>query len=125
MRTKPIYVIPTSILFAVVLAVVVKLQKKSQPRSVEDMLTYERLEQLADETAKYHRMIGTWPTSPLSLLSAMLVKDTNILVDGWGREFVFRTHTNATNNMWVISYGADGLPGGIGTNADFVVTLPY
>jgi len=52
------------------------------------------------------------------------LNDTNILIDAWGREIVFIVHTNVSGSMWLESYGADGLPNGVGMDADIVYQLP-
>ncbi len=90
----------------------------------EGDVTYRNLEKLSDECVRYHRLFNVWPTTLAALQSAIKLQDTNCLKDGWGREFILLTHTNAPGPIWLISHGADGLQGGNGSNADFVMQLP-
>ena len=55
--------------------------------------------------------LTTGPNAPLE------PKD---VVDPWGREFIVDVSGSGANGWSVISYGADGEPGGEGVNADIM-----
>jgi general secretion pathway protein G len=57
-------------------------------------------------------------TSPAGLAnwSGPYLKDARIPVDPWGRPYMFQPTSDLPNR--VVSYGADGTPGGEGPNAD-------
>jgi len=89
-------------------------------------VTFLRMEQLAEACRHYNSFVGLWPTNLLAALSVVPIKDTNCARDAWGHPFAIRLNTNgsAAGGIWLISYGADGKPGGTGENADCVMTLP-
>jgi hypothetical protein len=101
-------------------------QGNHQENKPEDpfSLTIKNQSELSWLCQNYHRLTGGgWPKSIGALSYVVLITNTNILVDGWGRPFVFRIATNPATTFWLISYGADGLPGGLGSNADLVMQL--
>jgi hypothetical protein len=71
-----------------------------------DEITGEHLAQLSAIIEGFHKSTGTWPRDKYDFLSA--VKDTNILLDGWGHPFRFVTYTNPTTVFWIESYGSRG-----------------
>jgi hypothetical protein len=70
---------------------------------------------------EYRHRAGTWPTQLWQLVD--LVSTTNAFTDGWGREIRLITYTNTPKTMSLVSYGADGLLGGSGSNVDVYVEL--
>lgn len=52
------------------------------------------------------------PTPPESLDG---LEEHGLLVDGWGRPFIYEVHGT---NFTLLSYGRDGKPGGTGADAD-------
>jgi len=94
-------------------------------RKVNELdVTVDRLDSLAQACESYRKLVGAWPADRTSLLRVIALNDTNILIDAWGREIVFIVHTNVPGSMWLESYGADGLPNGVGMDADIVYQLP-
>ena len=71
----------------------------------------------------YRDKAGTWPVSLTALTSKITIESTNQLLDGWGRNFILVPSTNVPGTVLLISYGADGMPGGAGTNADIYYLL--
>ena len=79
----------------------------------------------------YKMDVGVFPTTEMGLQSLRvrpanvpqwagpyLAKD--IPLDPWGRPYVYRYPGQNSEDPEVISYGADGQPGGEGINADIV-----
>lgn len=86
-------------------------------------VTCERIDKFAEACEAYQRFAGTWPTSVACVRAVVPLNDTNIFFDGWGREINMRFYKDAPNALWLISYGADGLPGGSGAAADILEAL--
>ena len=95
----------------------------SPTTSTPDDVTFERLAGLSDACKEFRRHVGTWPPNLSILTNVIRIPGSNIIADGWGHAIVLRTHTNAPGEMWLISYGADGKPGGEGYNADFAMEV--
>lgn len=87
-------------------------------------VTLYRLDTLAQACEEYRKLVGTWPLNGAFLMAAIPIANTNVLLDAWGREFVFISYTNAPGMMWLKSYGADGIPDGIGVDADIIYRVP-
>jgi hypothetical protein len=85
--------------------------------------TVENSIQISMLCRQYYELTGRWPTSIGSLSYMILITNTNIVLDGWDRPFVFRVATNPATSFWIISYGADGVPGGKGSNTDSVMEV--
>lgn len=49
------------------------------------------------------------------------VDNKDAILDPWGREFVLLIPPQKNVDFDIVSYGADGIPGGTGENADIVV----
>ena len=87
-------------------------------------VTVSRMPVLYMACEEYKKKIGTWPRSMAALATLVKLPGTNFCFDGWGRPIVLAPATNAAGAMWLISYGADGSPGGTSTNGDIVYYLP-
>ncbi len=105
------------------LYVIMRTTNTSFSRQPHNEVTYYRIDQLAQECHHYRHVVGTWPTTLLSMLVTIQSKDTNIVIDGWGRQFAILAFSNAPSEIYLVSYGADGRPGGRGSNADIVEHL--
>lgn len=81
-------------------------------------VTMDHMEQLSYLCSEYNRLNGFWPNSSGALTRIILITNSSIFNDAWGNPIVFRVATNPNPALWLISYGADGKPGGNGTNAD-------
>ena len=86
-------------------------------------ITVRRIGKLSSVCLDFRRRIGAWPTNISMLINATPIRDYEILFDGWGRQFVILSTSRDTNSIWLMSYGADGIKGGLGTNADFAAVL--
>jgi hypothetical protein len=51
---------------------------------------------------------------------ALKVTNQTELYDSWGHSYILFPSTGG-GGLLVVCYGADGLPGGTGTNADFTM----
>jgi hypothetical protein len=88
----------------------------SKPQTV----TQKRLGTIRALCYKFKDTTGIFPASAMDVVLVFPTTDSTILRDGWERSFIFST------NAWgctVASLGADGTPGGIGENADAVLSL--
>ncbi|HWF19740.1 MAG TPA: type II secretion system protein GspG [Verrucomicrobiae bacterium] len=88
-----------------------------------DITTMQNQAELGELCKTYHKLTGDWPKNLWKLSSVMMISNTNIIVDGWGHPFAFRLATNPSTTFWLISYGADGLPGGTRSNSDFIMEM--
>jgi Type II secretion system (T2SS), protein G len=115
------YLLPAALLaIAIGWSVLVIRGNSKSSKPDPQFSTYERLAYLALDCREFHRATGRWPTSGAILTNVVPSARTNLFLDGWGRPIVFRAITNVSNEMWLISYGADGLPGGVGNDADTI-----
>ncbi|WNG35262.1 general secretion pathway protein GspG [Archangium minus] len=67
----------------------------------------------------YHRITGRFPSQAENfypLLQVGLIKE--VPNDPWGRTYQYRM--SDTGKGYIMSYGADGLPGGSGDDADLI-----
>jgi general secretion pathway protein G len=67
----------------------------------------------------FHRITGRFPSQAENfypLLQVGLLKD--VPSDPWGRPYQYRM--SDTGKGYILSYGADGLPGGVGEAADVI-----
>ncbi len=110
-------------LFIILCALLPPPPDSARRKLTAEEITYDRIDALAEECERYRKVIGAWPTSIISILLSIPIKDTNIMLDAWGREFAIRAFTNAPREIYVISYGADGQPGGHGSNGDIIAHL--
>ena|SRR5256714_10864454 len=113
---------PLLILFIFALAVGIAIllpPKRAEPTPMELQVTFDHMLSFRAACDEYHRLTGGWPQTVPALTNIVRLKDPRILCDGWGRSIVLRSQTNVPGTIWLISYGADGLPGGVGSNADF------
>jgi hypothetical protein len=114
------------LMFAVVVVVLLFLRlaafqvRVSNSGKDDAGVTCERMDMLAIACEEYNRMTGRWPTSLGQVASVVRMHDTNIFFDSWGRAILLHDYEGT---VWLSSYGADGLPGGMGTNADIVEYL--
>jgi len=86
-------------------------------------ITLVNLGLVADACRDYKRLTGRWPTSLSQLRWTVKVPSSDIYVDGWGREVLLVAPAGLSNTIWIQSYGADGLFGGVGLNADICTEL--
>ena len=101
------------------------LLSRSVPKPAPDpeTVTYTRIVHLAEQCDRFRRMTKAWPPGAYALVN-MAKFDTNLLFDAWGHPLVLIPPTNAQTCLCVISYGADGVPGGTGTNRDLCLERP-
>lgn len=64
---------------------------------------------------------GAWPNSLDDLIS---MRSDITRKDGWGHDLVFTPYDAAKGYGEIISYGADGKPGGAGEDTDLVIRFP-
>lgn len=85
------------------------------PRATPRAETVTRLATLASRIEDYRATNGTLPSSADGAESA--TDDPKLLTDGWGREVLY---IRIADGFWLLSWGADGAPGGEGDAADVV-----
>jgi type II secretory pathway pseudopilin PulG len=90
--------------------------------------TQAQLNVIYSATTNFVGIFGRWPVD----MKALSFNPSNIIFvspvapwsDGWGRPFIY-TPPGGTNGAGVIlSLGRDGMPGGVGYDADLQVKLP-
>lgn len=81
-------------------------------------ITIHHMHELHIDCEDYRRKMGAWPPSLAALTILSSKVNTNNFLDGWGRVIEYKPVPGAPGMMKFSSYGADGVIGGIGTNAD-------
>jgi hypothetical protein len=101
------------------------------PQEVLVRQTLMRLGFLAAAASEAQRFQGAWPASieqlvarpdPSGSMAMFLKGGTN---DAWGHPIVFEPFDSKRGYGRIISYGADGKPGGVGSSADIVLHYGY
>ena len=89
------------------------------PARAEDV-TAGRMLHLCAFCGLYKQSLKTWPVNPAALKSISGFS-TNLLVDAWGHPIALVPPANSLAPLRLVSYGADGRPGGSGSNEDIYV----
>lgn len=79
-------------------------------------MALEQIRRMEGFFKMYHRTMGRFPTEQegfTPLLDAKVLQE--VPLDPWGRRYVYQFNEQRTG---VVSFGADGVPGGEGENAD-------
>jgi hypothetical protein len=92
--------------------------EKTMPEAATDA----HLMELTVRCFHFQSSYGQWPVDINALAAGVRVRTTN-LFDGWGVPFYLITLPSSPEVMWIKSYGADGVLGGSGTNADRGIKL--
>ena len=73
-------------------------------------------------TTNFYARIGYWPPEPQALVSNSLnlvfISPPPPWRDAWNRPIIFTQFSSTSSNGSVLSYGRDGIPGGVGFDAD-------
>ena len=93
----------------------------SSGRPAEQVLTENHLAGLRVLCYRFRDKVGTFPRSQNDLWAMFPSLPATQFSDGWGRNFRF--YTNGHGGLMIVSLGADGTNGGLGTNADYVLQL--
>jgi hypothetical protein len=102
----------------------IRLEDKKQLRESRPWVTYSRLMYCVSHGCnEYKRTHGTWPNS-LAELRASGDDVNERSKDMWGRDFVYIPYSDSRGYGQIISYGADGKPGGEGADGDLEVRFP-
>lgn len=86
------------------------------------MHTYVSMVFLAQECERYKSSFGNWPASMTDLSDSMSGGGT--AKDTWGNDIVFVPFDSKLGYGQFISYGRDGVPGGTGTDRDWIIRFP-
>jgi hypothetical protein len=114
-----IVIIIVVLIFCCLAEIAKRDSSKEMPTKRE--VTADHLVKLSFIINDYRRLNGGWPTSMALLYNK--VPDTNIFLDGWGRQIIIVCLTNAPNLLWLESYGTNGLLPGHPRKAEVVVQL--
>ena len=126
----------TLIELMVVLSIIAMLAALVVPRLFKNVdkskvqTTKAQISALESALDAYRLDVGSYPTTEQGL-QALRVKPTgvehwdgpylpkDVPLDAWGHAYVYKTPSDH-GDYEIVSYGADGLPGGEGVNADVV-----
>jgi len=86
-------------------------------------VTWTHLANLYIACEDYKRLRGVWPPTIQWLTNTVALSTPGDLSDGWGGNISLLPLTNSPGAILLISYGADGVPGGSGTNFDLRYVL--
>jgi hypothetical protein len=104
------------------IGIFVLIRQAYEPQRIEGdtptAVTLARISHLSILCEEYRTKTGSWPVSISALTNLVALDSTNDLIDGWGRQLLLVPAANRAPAMLLISYGADGLPGGASTNGD-------
>ncbi|MFL5347269.1 MAG: type II secretion system protein GspG [Hyalangium sp.] len=109
-------VVAVACLLATALAFVVAYVTTDHTLSPNQRRAMERIRRLETVFKDYQRVMGRFPTEQegfTPLIQAQAVD--GVPMDPWGHPYVYQFNNQHTG---VISYGADGAPGGQGEDAD-------
>jgi hypothetical protein len=98
-------------------------ERQTKEGDIPTAVTLDRISHLFILCESYRDKTGSWPASISTLTNIVSLDSTNDLDDGWGRQMLLISATNSPRSMILISYGADGIPGGAGTNGDISYLL--
>jgi hypothetical protein len=93
------------------------------PKVSGNSVTEVHLKRLADACKNFKHATGAWPTNLTQLRLYVPTTAQDMFRDEWGHDFVLSYRTNAPGSIWLECYGADGAPGGNGSNADSSIEL--
>jgi general secretion pathway protein G len=107
------------------------VQKAMETDKTRTLMTLGSLRVLADAVTQYKLNTGRFPTEKEGL-KVLIEKPTEVTSypeggylaikelwkDAWGHEFVYHLYPESGAPFEIMSYGADGQPGGEGANAD-------
>lgn len=79
-----------------------------------------QISNLVNAAAQYKLENGNFPTTEQGLAALRPFLEKDIPLDPWKHAYVYRFPGEHGDGPDVISYGADGQPGGEGVNADIV-----
>jgi hypothetical protein len=71
---------------------------------------------------KFRKIYGVWPTNNGMIRAGLGLTNPLALTDVWGRPYCFYVDTSG-KRVIIASLGADGKPGGLGSNADYSLQL--
>ena len=77
------------------------------------VVTSERLSLAATDVRAFHDSVGELPASRAGLEDVLPAS----IDDAWGRPVIY---LRVAGGFWLVSWGADGVPGGTGDAADLV-----
>jgi hypothetical protein len=99
---------------------------RSTPHKEEQReITLLHLAQCGTMCREYYRLFKVWPSSVTDLAARVPGTPRTCILDGWGRPLQILMQTNAAPGTAprLVSYGADGQPGGDGEDADIDLFL--
>ncbi|KFE63284.1 type II secretion system protein GspG [Hyalangium minutum] len=110
------YVVAAACVLATALAFGIAYVTTDWSLPPKQRLALEQIRRLEGVFKMYHRSMGRFPLEEEGfepLIQAKVL--TEVPVDPWGHPYVYRFNNEHTG---VLSFGADGVPGGEGENAD-------
>ena len=120
----PLGMVLLGLLAAIVLPNFIGQSDKARVRAVQ-----AHVEMLTDALEKYRRDVGAYPSAEQGL-EALRIKpkgvprwdgpylQKGVPNDPWGRPYIYKFPGKVPGKPEIVSYGADGAPGGTGDNAD-------
>jgi general secretion pathway protein G len=109
-------VVAVACVVATAMAIVLAYVTTDHSLGEKQRLALEQIRRMEGFFKVYHRTMGRFPTEEegfTPLLKAGVLKEPP--VDPWGRPYVYQFNAERTG---VVSYGADGVPGGEGEDSD-------
>jgi general secretion pathway protein G len=110
------YVVAVACVLATALAFGLAYVTTDWSLAPKQRLALEQIRRLEGIFKMYHRSMGRFPLEEegfTPLIEAKVLAE--VPMDPWGHPYVYRFNNE---NTGVLSYGADGVPGGEGENAD-------
>jgi general secretion pathway protein G len=130
-EAKILWIVPLIIVLVGFLAALVLPKYISQSDMARVRAAHTQILQLTTALDSYKRDVGSFPSTEQEL-QALRIKPAgvdrwdgpylqkDIPNDPWGRPYIYKFAGKTLDKPEIISYGADGLPGGEGYNADIV-----
>ena|SRR5258708_6120417 len=102
----------------------IRMEDQKQLHDSKPWVTYSRLMYCVTHgCSEYKKRYGSWPSS-LAQLRAFGNDLKEVSTDMWGHDFVLVPYSETNGYGQIISYGADGKPGGTGADSDLEVRFP-
>ena len=107
------------------LAIWIRISDAKRLEEGKPWITHSRLMYfVSNGCTKYKTHFGVWPSSLAQLRE--LGEDLNERAsDTWGNVFIFVPYNESLGYGQIISFGADGKPGGTNADADIEVRFPF
>lgn len=117
---KKVYIIVCFILIVIGGVLFVEFYKLNN--SSKSLKASAEVKMYSESVEAFYKYYGKWPTNLIELIEnkdgIIYISDKQFGIDPWGKSYIFTPYDDELKFGSVISYGADGQPGGKGWDLD-------